>query len=846
MRQGGLTVMVLVLGVLTARPVYSDPCGMVPPIYTGQGNPIERVGTQKTYVFHKNGIESIVIRPGFRGKVDQFGMLIPFPTPPAIRKMPDGIFPHVKASIDPPEVVVYVYHRRPRYRRSRSAARAKRAPRAAGLRYDQVKVLRQEAVGMYEVAVLAAGSASALKRWMDAHGYKYPKGMDAPANDYVSMGWCFVAVKTKVGQKKGVNPRPGMRSVKTKLPPGSSFNGHVQAMGFRFRTKKLVVPMRLSAFNAGSLRNIVYVLANGPRRIRQVPAKDVMRQVPGWKLRRNMTHLLPLRVIGGTIKKLRPYQRSGLKQRRNPKPHTKYAAELFATDILAARRRRLSHPYEETKKELLAIGERLLLRGDAVDSLNRLVLKKKRDRAVKKALAGVSQMTMSVIDADFVRDVLAKQNLTFRHHRMPRARNNSNSYNARYEGPNRDYNRNRGILYRGSLDQPPEQPAGKRRASLGGDKVPTWLLLGLPLTVVGLLLVGVRRRGGGGPKLMVLLIGLGLATPSTAVAGEIGELIKKLGKKKTSRAAITALVARGTEAVPKLLTEAFGGSDPVRRGWAIVCLSEIGGAKVDSEMEKLHRNPNHPALVRTWAAAARIHLAKTPDQIIKLAPLAGQFTALNRPLGIRLTRVFANNKKTPRVASQMLMLSANNYRLRKVLVPVILALGSDVLVTVLVQSKHQQVRRQAAAYLGTMATQGDKSVAKKVIQAYRFKPKARTVPWDGGPLFIPGIRWPKDQARELVGNLIAWHVWVDFNGKDASLKRQIHNNLRSLGLARAAGYSSPGWREVGTERWLVVWGKVVGHRAIQKMLKAQGRKTYQKYKHLLDQLDSKKPKTRDW
>ena len=68
-------------GVTTAL---ADPCGMVPPIYQGQGTPITRVGEQTTYVFYKDGVETFVIRPGFSGKVDEFGMLIPFPTPPAL------------------------------------------------------------------------------------------------------------------------------------------------------------------------------------------------------------------------------------------------------------------------------------------------------------------------------------------------------------------------------------------------------------------------------------------------------------------------------------------------------------------------------------------------------------------------------------------------------------------------------------------------------------------------------------------------------------------------------------------------------------------------------------------
>ena len=82
---------------------------------------------------------------------------------------------------------------------------------------------------MYEIAVLEAGSAAALSRWLDDHGYVYPDGMDEPCNDYVRDGWCFVAVKTRVGQKRGVDPKPGMRGVDSKLPEGASFDGNVQA-----------------------------------------------------------------------------------------------------------------------------------------------------------------------------------------------------------------------------------------------------------------------------------------------------------------------------------------------------------------------------------------------------------------------------------------------------------------------------------------------------------------------------------------------------------------------------------------------------------------------------------------
>src|SRR5205807_1779744 len=93
-------------------PAFADPCGMVPPIYVNDNASLVRVGDEQTYVFFKDGLETFVIRPGFSGKVEDFGMLISFPTPPALRKVSEDIFPQIAAAIDPPEVVVDL---RPRF-----------------------------------------------------------------------------------------------------------------------------------------------------------------------------------------------------------------------------------------------------------------------------------------------------------------------------------------------------------------------------------------------------------------------------------------------------------------------------------------------------------------------------------------------------------------------------------------------------------------------------------------------------------------------------------------------------------------------------------------------------------
>ncbi len=440
---------VAIFGCALANEAAADPCGMVPPIYLEGSTPIARVGLQKTYVFFKDGVETFVIRPGFTGKVDEFGMLIPFPTPPALRKVPDEIFAHLDKAIDPPEVVVDLRHRWFDNNNNGAPQPTNQAqPLAEGLKFNEVRVLRQEAVGMYEIAVLEAGSAAALKRWMDDQGFKYPDGMDSVCEDYVEIGWCFVAIKTRVGRKQGVDPKPGMRKVNSKLPGGASFDGHVQAMGFRFHTEELVVPMRLSAFNDGELRNVVYLMTDGPRRIRSIPEEYVVRQISGEELYRNVTAPLPLRIIGGTVADIPDWRRKNLPAERDPVPHNGMARELFATDLLAVKQERLSHPHEEDEKALLSIGENLGLRGPAIDSLNLEVLKQDRDKIVAAALADLKKMTLTVIDGDFPREVLGDKNLSFAEYQMPSRRNTPAAYDAKQHGP---AGRLQGVLHSGKL-----------------------------------------------------------------------------------------------------------------------------------------------------------------------------------------------------------------------------------------------------------------------------------------------------------------------------------------------------------------------------------------------------------
>ncbi len=420
--------LVLALTLLPATAA-ADPCGMVPPIQVPQGitgPAIERTGAQRTWVMYKDGVQTMALRPGFAGKVEEFGMLIPFPAVPALRKIDDATFAHIEGAVDPPAVTVrfqelYLYD----VMASAGMPVEESADDGDGLalRRNEVVVLKEEAVGMYEVAVLAAGGATALEGWMTKHEYQYPEGMDAVVEDYVGEKWVFVAIKTNVGQSGGAHAKPGMRSADVSFPSGSAFDGHVQGMGFRFRVDRPVVPMRLSVFNGPDPRNVVYMLTDQGVNIEGVDESLVVRQVGGAELLANVTAPLPVRYEGGDAKDVGDGEQPRIDAARDPDPINGVARALFASDLLASSGGALSLPFEEEEKELLRISEALGLRGEDIDRLHSLSIDAQRDEALAGALEGLRDMTLTVIDGVLPGELLASRNLTFASYRLPPKRN---------------------------------------------------------------------------------------------------------------------------------------------------------------------------------------------------------------------------------------------------------------------------------------------------------------------------------------------------------------------------------------------------------------------------------------
>lgn len=684
----------LAAAALAATVAVADPCGMVPPPWTGTGPPIARVGAQRTYVFFRDGIESLTIRPEFEGRADEFGMLIPFPSPPSVTKAPDDVFEQIQSAVDPP---AYVVPPLPRGPASGGLIRSE----IAGLRFDTVEVLRQEAVGIYDVAVLQAGSAQALERWMTQHGYRYPEGMGGVAQEYVEQGWCFVAVKTRVGQMPGIEPRPGMRDVETELPAGSTFRGAVQAMTFRFRVDAAVVPMRLSAFNDGPLRNQVYVLAERPVCFAELDQGLVVRQLPGTELVRNLTG--PLDVLWPADGAPGELPASWAVARRDPRPSNAGARDLFLADLVSACAGELTPPWDASEDELVEVGFRLGMTNEHVDALHREAVRASHAEELEERLDDLAEMTLTVLDGDFPRGVLRLKNLTLAHFELPAERNRREVYDARHGGP------------------PPERegalvsPAGQRYRLPGRPDEPD--------------------RANEVERRIAELLGFEPDAPRRDVAA--------------------VLEAREHRELASLLPLA---RDAGLAGWAVVALRDARRADLLGE---LTRDTRTPEMTRVWAAGAAIPLAAEAEELVGLLRAAGSHPALGEPLGRRVVAsADAGDEGVWSELHELRMFGFGAFADDALRREIHDTIGHERLLARAFSTEDGGEQFALNRELARLGGERPRVVAGAYLEHLRFDADADDPPWGRGALFLPGLPWSGEELDALRAVFGAWRGWA--------------------------------------------------------------------------------------
>jgi hypothetical protein len=228
---------------------------------------------------------------------------------------------------------------------------------------------------------------------------------------------------------------------------------------------------------------------------------------------------------------------------------------------------------------------------------------------------------MTVIDGEFPRDVLQKEDLTFDEWSMPAERNRPEVYTANEGGP---------PLYRPGvriIEGEPPPPALPKPTGAG-------IVLAIGVVFVGLMLVRpVRRKAAGA----ALLFACCIASPLAAADEPDGwkSALADLSKPAVAADAVEKIKLQGSKAIPDLAAVALGKGPVSGRGWAIVALAEIGGRDADAALAKIGKESDTP-LVAEWAAAGRIIVTQDPERLIDATLPGAKHPALARTADERL------------------------------------------------------------------------------------------------------------------------------------------------------------------------------------------------------------------
>jgi hypothetical protein len=207
--------------------------------------------SQKAMVMVQNGVETLVISPGFTGNAADFAWVVPVPKRPQVATVKGALF-HELARLIRPEPASLAQGPDGR------AAGMRGAPKAA------VTVLERKPVGAYDVSVLAATDSGALMRWLKQNRYHLPPAARKPIAQYIHEGWTFVACRVRV-------PKDA-RGLAT---------GTLAPLKFTFPSRRIVYPMRLSSANPKPFDVLVYVVTNSfrPPVVVKAPRYSYRRQV---------------------------------------------------------------------------------------------------------------------------------------------------------------------------------------------------------------------------------------------------------------------------------------------------------------------------------------------------------------------------------------------------------------------------------------------------------------------------------------------------------------------------------------------------------------------------------------
>jgi hypothetical protein len=218
------TSLLLMVFLLFASPVLA--CGML--LSADETNVRSEHMTASILWDEQNQKETLALQIQYavnQGNVDDFGWVMPFPSPPAIEETPKQWFSHIfDATIDKQTLLEQSTF--PSFRSDKKEGSAGSLP-ADGFR--GVTVIDEKSMGVYQTATVQAKEVHALTAWAKEHGYHIPWKDHEIFQYYIDQNWFFVLLSLHHDKEKQT--------------------GDIHPLTFTFDTPEVVYPFWLTSLN---------------------------------------------------------------------------------------------------------------------------------------------------------------------------------------------------------------------------------------------------------------------------------------------------------------------------------------------------------------------------------------------------------------------------------------------------------------------------------------------------------------------------------------------------------------------------------------------------------------------
>jgi hypothetical protein len=219
-----------------------------------------------------NETSVITMSSDYRGPTSEFAMIVPTPSVldrSQVRTVPSKTVDHLDG-YTAPRLVEY-FDDDPCWGEAGGLAEPVMEPELAevsgttkqqrreGARALGVKILREYAVGSYDIQMLSAKQSNGLVTFLKSEGYKLPDGAEAALSGYVDMGMKFFVAKVNLARHSNEKAQ------------------ELEPLQISFRSPNFMLPIQLGKVNADGPQDLIVLMLSrkGMVKLKNYTLKDI-------------------------------------------------------------------------------------------------------------------------------------------------------------------------------------------------------------------------------------------------------------------------------------------------------------------------------------------------------------------------------------------------------------------------------------------------------------------------------------------------------------------------------------------------------------------------------------------